>query len=322
MLDPMAPAGAEVMLQELALECGRVSSAAELRGAPRALMASCVPFSGFAAAGGLVIELKLWAGHTARALGAADELLEHVRGVGLASLARYLAALRISVLVETGRVGEVERVWRLERLPEDTGGCVDLTGQSWREMEAVACARLRWLAASGRFDDGRRLARELRSVAVERCLRRTLMRALVLSVVLEQRAGEPESAAGHLEEFLSLFAESPYAWPLMRERAICEPVVATFLDRNPDSRHRESARSLLAAIRGVDDVRDLVLSERERAVLVRLGEQRDKQIAVALGLTVDGVRYHMRKLFTRLGVRTRADAVRRAGELGLILDDS
>ena len=321
-LDPMAPAGAEVMLQELALECGRVSSAAELRGAPRALMASCVPFSGFAAAGGLVIELVLRAGRTARALASADELLEHVRGVGLASLARYLAALRVSVLVEAGRVGEVERAWRLERLPEDSGGCVDLTGQSWREMEAVACARLRWLVASGRFDDGRRLARELRSVAVERCLRRTLMRALALSVVLEQRAGEPESAAGYLEEFLSLFAESPYAWPLMRERAICEPVVASFLDRNPDSQCRESARSLLAAMRGVDDVRDLVLSERERAVLVRLGDQRDKQIAVALGLTVDGVRYHMRKLFTRLGVRTRADAVRRAGELGLIPDDS
>ena len=321
-LDPMAPAGAEVMLQELALECGRVSSAAGLRGAPRALMASCAPFSGFAAASGLMLDLMLRAGRTAQALATADELLEHVRDVGLASLARYLAALRISVLVVAGRVGEVERAWRLERLPADSGGCVDLTGQSWREMEAIACARLRWLVASGRFDDGRRLARELRSVADERCLRRTAMRALALSIVLEQRAGEPVSAAGHLEEFLGLFAESPYAWPLMRERAVCEPVLATFLDRNPDSRYRESARSLLAAMRGVDDARDLVLSGRERAVLVRLGSQRDKQIAVALGLTVDGVRYHMRKLFTRLGVRTRADAVRRAGELGLIPDDS
>ena len=146
------------------------------------------------------------------------------------------------------------------------------------------------------------------------------LRVLLAIAYFEDRSYS--EAAGHLEEFLSLFAESPFAWPLMRERAICEPVVASFLDRNPDSRYRESARSLLAAIRGVDDARDLVLSERERAVLVRLGDQRDKQIAAALGLTADGARYHMRKLFTRLGVRTRADAVRRAGELGLIPDDS
>ena len=320
--DPMAPLGAEVMLQELALERGKVSSAAKLRGVPRALMTQCVPFSGFAAASGLVIELMLQAGRTAQALATANELLEHVRGVGLTSFARYVAALRTSVLVVAGRVGDAERAWRSENLPEDSEGCVDLTRQGWREMEAVACAHLRCLVARERFDDGRRLARELRSVAVERRLRRTRMRALALSIVLERRAGDLRSAAEQLEAFLGLFAESPYAWPLVRERAACEPVVTTFLDRNPDSPYRESARSLLAAMRGRDDMRDLVLSERERTVLVRLRDERDKQIAVALGLTVNGVRYHMRKLFAKLGVGTRADAVRRARELGLIPDDS
>ena len=321
-LEPMTTVGAEVMLQELALERGEVSPATEPHRVPQALMAKCVPFSGLAAASGVVIELKLRAGRTVEALATANELLEYVRTVGLTSLARHLAVLRISVLVDAGRVGEAERAWRLENLPEDLEDCVDLTGQGWREMEAVACARLRCLVATERFDDGRRLARALSSVAVERRLRRTLMRALALSIVLERRAGELESAAGHLEEYLSLFAESPYAWPLVRERATSEPVVTMFLERNPDSPYRESARALLATIRRVVDVRDLVLSERERTVLAELGAQRDKQIAAALGLTVDGVRYHMRKLFTKLGVRTRADAVRRARELGVIPDDS
>ena len=275
-LDPVSPTVAEVMFQELALECSRVSSAAELRGVPKALMTNGVPFSAFAAASGLVIELKLRAGRIDQALTAADELLAYVRGAGLTSLARYLAVLRISVLVVAGRVRDAERAWRLENLPKDSEGCVDLTGQGWREMEAVACARLRCLIASERFDEGRGLARELRSVAGERRLRRTLMRALALSIVLEQRAGELESAVGHLEEYLSLFAESPYAWPLVRERAICEPVVTMFLDQSPNSPYQESARSLLAAIRRVDDVRDLVLSERERTVLLRLAGQRDK----------------------------------------------
>ena len=146
------------------------------------------------------------------------------------------------------------------------------------------------------------------------------MRALALSVVLEQRAGEPASAVGHLEEFLTLFAESPYAWPLVQERANCAAVVTRFLDLNPGSPYRETARSLLAAMRRVDGGPQLVLSERERDVLRRLEGERDKQIAAELGLTVTGVRYHLRKLFTKLNVRTRAEAVRRARELGLIPD--
>ena len=322
LLDPVSAPLAEVMLRELALECNRVSSAAALRDVPGALMKYGVPYSTFATASGLAIELRLRGRRIDQALTVADGLLEFVRDAGLTSLARYLAALRVSVLVIAGRVGDAGRAWRLEGLPEDSKGCVDLTGQGWREMEAVSSARLRCLTASERFAEGRVLARELRAVAVERRLRRTLMRALALSVVLEQRAGEPETAVGHLEEFLSLFAESPYAWPLVQERAVSTAVVTRFLDLNPGSPYRETARSLLAAMRGVDHRRRLVLSERERNVLRRLEGQRDKQIAAALGLTVSGVRYHLRKLFTKLNVRTRVEAVRRARELGLIPGDS
>ena len=322
LLDPVSAPLAEVMLQELALECNRVSSAAALRNVPSALMKYGVPFSSFATASGLAIELRLRRRRIDQALTVADGLLEFVRDAGLTSLVRYLAALRISVLVIAGRVGEAERAWRLEGLPEDSKGCVDLTGQGWREMEAVSCARLRCLTARERFEEGRVLARELSAVAAKRRLRRTLMRALALSVVLEQRAGEPASAVGHLEEFLTLFAESPYAWPLVQERANCAAVVTRFLDLNPGSPYRETARSLLAAMRRVDGGPQLVLSERERDVLRRLEGQRDKQIAAELGLTVTGVRYHLRKLFTKLNVRTRVEVVRRARELGLIPDDS
>ena len=320
LLDPVSAPLAEVMLRELALECNRVSSAAALRNVPGALLKYGVPFSSFATASGLAIELRLRRRRIDQALTVADGLLEFVRDAGLTSLVRYLAALRISVLAIAGRVGDAGRAWRLEGLPEDSQGCVDLTGQGWREMEAVSSARLRLLTASERFEEGRVLARELRSVAAERRLRRTLMRALALSVVLEQRAGEPESAVGHLEEFLNLFTESPYAWPLVQERADSTAVVTRFLDLNPGSPYRETARSLLAAMRGVDGGPRLVLSERERDVLRRLEGERDKQIAAELGLTVTGVRYHLRKLFTKLNVRTRVEAVRRARELGLIPD--
>ena len=75
-------------------------------------------------------------------------------------------------------------------------------------------------------------------------------------------------------------------------------------------------------MRRLDDGPEPVLSQREKDVLRRSESQRDKQIAAELGLTVDGVRYHLRKVFAKLGVARRAEAVSRARELGLLADDA
>lgn len=322
LVDPLAAAGAEIMLRELRLEHGRSSSAAEQRRVPIALIKHGLPFSGFAAACSLLIEQSLQAGLVHQALTRTDELLDYTRGAGLTSLARYVAAVRVSVLVIAGRLRDAERAWRLADLPSESTACTDLTGQGWREMEAISCARLRWLTATRRFGEARDLARHLRDVAVERQLKRTLMRATVLSIVLEQRAGDPESAMAHLEDYLDLFAETPYAWPLLQEQAVCRAAMASFLERHSESPYRETAQSLLPAMRRTDEVRGLLLSKREHAVLQLLEGRLDKQIGAELGLTAHGVRYHLRRLFTKLGVTSRAAAVRRGRQLGVIPDDS
>ena len=142
-------------------------------------------------------------------------------------------------------------------------------------------------------------------------------------MALEHRAAEPEAAAGHLREFLQVFTDTAYARPLVREREDCDGLsLAAFLDSVPDSAYRETAQSLLAAMRRADDTPLPVLSEREREVLRRFEQrQRDNQIAAALGLSTYGVRYHIRSLFAKLEAHTRADAVRRARELGLFHSD-
>ena len=317
-LDDGPAAIARVLLHELALECHRLGAAEELRSVPRALVKGGTPFSAYLAASVAVIDLRLVKDGVEAALGAVDGMLEYVRGAGLPALVRHLSALRVSVLVSAGRASEAERAWRLEELPEAPEGCLDLSGQSWRDMEALSCARLGLLIAGGWFDAARRFAAELRAVADGRGLRRTLMRGLALSMVLEQRAGESAAATSHLEAFLRLFAETPYVRPLIREHEACAAVVTAFLESGAESPHRETAQSLLAAMNRVDAVRPPELSEREKEVLERLGRLQDKQIAAELGLTVHGVRYHLRKLFTKLGADTRVDALRRARELDLI----
>ena len=313
---------ARVHLHELALECHRLGAVEELRSVPGALVKSGTPLQAYHAASGAIVDLRLVKDGVEAALGAAGEMLEHVRAAALPALVRHLSALRVSVLASAGRVAEAERAWRLEELPEALEGCLDLNGQTWREMEALSCARLGLLIAGGRFDVARSFAAELRKVADGRGLRRTLMRVLALSMVLERRAGDAVAAAGHLEAFLRLFAETPYVRPLIREREACAAAVTEFLESGAESPHRETAQLLLAAMQRVDAVRPPKLSERETEVLVRLGRLQDKQIAAELGLTGHGVRYHLRKLFAKLGANTRGDALRRARELDLMPDES
>ena len=77
--DPMAVAGAAIMLRELQLECNPASSAAEPRRVPLALVKQGMPFSGFAAACSVLIERHLRAGRIRRALTQTEELLDHTR---------------------------------------------------------------------------------------------------------------------------------------------------------------------------------------------------------------------------------------------------
>ena len=321
MLDAVPAAICRVLLQELALECDRAAPGAALARVPEALATGSSPFSAYAAGAGAAVELRLRDEGVDGALAAADEMLDYVREARLPALVRYVSALRVSLLAIAGRIGDGEEAWALDDLPEEAADCLDLAGQSWREMEALSCARLRLTIGRERFEAGRGFADELRAVAAARGLRRTLMRALALSVVLEHRAGEAAAAAGHLEAYLRLYAETPYAWPLVRERADCAQLVAAFLVSAPDATGKEAARSLLTAMERADDPRQPALSAREKEVLQRLEGQRDKEIAAALGLSEYGVRYHIRKLFAKLGARNRAEAVRRAREMGLVPDE-
>ena len=101
--------------------------------------------------------------------------------------------------------------------------------------------------------------------------------------------------------------------------AIGQP--AALVQAGPDTGAAEAARSLLASMWRVDAPAGTSLNARELDVLRRLETQPDKRIAAELGLSTFGVRHHIRKLFVKLGVRKRGEAVRRARELGLLADE-
>ena len=252
------------------------------------------------------------------AIAVVDHMWEHARRTELSALARYLSALSVSVLARAGRVGEAGHRWRSSNLPEAVADCLELGGQTWREMEALSCARVRLLMSEGELAAGRRLTHGLIDVAASRGLKRTVMRALVLAMALEEQGGDREAACAHLARFLPLFAETGYALAPVSDAEVLIPVLQTFLNTHPDTPFSNAAESLVSALshRGADIVPRL--TTREEEVLQRLEMQRDKEIAAALGLTPDGVRYHIRKLFMKLKAQDRAMAVRRARTLGML----
>ena len=319
--EPVWAAIAQVLIRELDLERGCLGSSSQPPGVPAALTKSGTPFQAYAAASDVAVGTALDESGPERALALLDKMAEFVLGARLIPLARVLAATRVSLLIDAGRVGEAEQFWRSESLLGDAPACLGLKDQSWREMEALGCAWLRLKIASKRFDAARCFAAELRSAAGARGLRRTQMRALALSVVLEEDAGHRPDADAHLAELLALFVETDYARSAILERRSCAPVVERYIADVGDSPLRAAAQSLLSAMRRADADRILKLSTREREILWRLDGQGDKAIAAELGITIYGVRYHLRSLFSKLSVRTRGEAVRRARELGLISGD-
>jgi len=265
-------------------------------------------------------ELDLELAGVDHAIATLDEMWEHARRMELTALGRFLAAKYVSVLSDAGRTGQAEQLWRTTGLPTDHAGCVDLAGQTWREMESVSCARIRVLTALGRFEAGRTLVRELVNVACDRGLKRTWFRALALSTALEVRAGNDEAAAAALKAYLEMHGGAGYDRPLVQVGGAVTGLLGQFAESLPAGTLASTAKRLWSSVRRANGDESPQLTRKQKDVLARLAIQRDEDIANALGLTIHGVRYHVRNIFHELRVSNRDEAVRRARSLGILPD--
>ena len=267
----------------------------------------------------IIAEVTQYAAGVDEALAILAEMTEHARLTKRQPLVRYLAALRVAMLCGDGRVAEAERAWRAEALPSSDDGCLDMQMMDWREMEMIACARLRLYIACGAYEAGREFADLLLHAAGARRLVRTAMRVRAMAMALERQAGDMDAACAHLETFLQLYAATDYARPILREGDSSREVLERLLAAHPDSPFQAAATGLLLMI-SRDQRKDMIssFSERELALLKLLPDLRDKQIAAELSISREGVRYHLRRIFAKLGTHNRRDTVRQARAIGLL----
>ena len=320
--DPGPSMLADVLASELDLERNRTAQLARRAHKPEGALAGAGATGDFlfaaAEAGAALAERD--GGHAAALAGIGDALLFAGR-TGRATLVRCLSALRVSTVVSDGRPAQAARLWTEAGFPVRLADCAELATQTWREMEAVACAGLRLATAERRFAEGRELAEAALSACRERDLVRTRGRVLALAMALEHAAGNPHGARALLKEFLPLFADTGYVRPMVGERAAALAVLADLDRAGTEAALAPATDALRDALAEVPAERAAAvpsLTARENEILARLEHWQDKEIASALRLSAAGVRYHVSSLFRKLGVRGRFEAVHRARSLGLL----
>ena len=315
--DPWLIANVEVQIQELELEANRMPADTDAAQYARGFKRGGTWIQHYAAAAEVALALAFDEGGSKEALSVLDGLWAHARETELPMLCRLLAALRVSILADAGFPDEADRTWKAASLPDADADCLDLDHLSWRELEALGCARLSVLTARGDHDAGRGFAEAMLRVASDRGLVRTELRVLARQLRLEVRAGADTAAEACLARFLALYAQAGYARCMIAAGEPAKAVLERFASTPPDRALGTAAERLLAEIHAGTSGAPR-FSGDQMAVLRRLSGAQDKQIASALGLTSHGVRYRLRGIFRKLGVTNRADAVRRARALGIL----
>jgi ATP/maltotriose-dependent transcriptional regulator MalT len=180
--------------------------------------------------------------------------------------------------------------------------------RAWADGAAAAVSRLRTV-------EGRLAHRDGRVEEARACLRHAVQLAEAwgepsIEVSAHVALAEAELAAGDRPAARSALARA-------QDIAQAEPVTPAARDRLAAVAERLGRGSAAAARRAGDLVEEL--TDRELSILRMLpGSATQREIGAALFLSINTVKSYTRSLYRKLGVAGRADAVRRARELGII----
>jgi LuxR family transcriptional regulator, maltose regulon positive regulatory protein len=226
---------------------------------------------------------------------------------------------------------------------DDPGGAVPVAERLLRQhpltnrTQRVAALELavRAKSATGDADGARVHLEELRSVAQAVPTSPLRAAASFCDGVVAASAGDHESAAVAFEDAIALFAASDAPYELGRARTELARSLAELgrrdlarreasaaiavLERTGASVLRNRAQELLDSLVAEGRPPAGALTRRERQVLRLIaGGMRDGDIADALSLSQHTVHRHVSNIHAKLGCSTRAAAVAKASQLGML----
>lgn len=240
------------------------------------------------------------------ALRVIGELRARLLGQGLLCVDGLLRALEAIYTLRGGDIDGAEAIARSLSTDADHAPwrTRDMTRQA---LILVDLARGRSQAAADRaaamIEDGR---------LGERLV--TMLRGLILAALAREQSGDPEGAADEMAKAVHhAFAEEIVS-PFVEEGAAVRRIVERVAARDVSPLERRHAEAILKALR----VRPQYLSpdalnDREAEIVAHLAEgASNKLIARRLGLTDNTIKFHLKKIYAKLGVSSRKAAVARA----------
>jgi len=249
----------------------------------------------------------------------AQEALELASSEGLERLEDYLHGVCF-VLLASGQAPGEARAYALRHLPPTR---LDLQQQdlTWRERELRARVRCGLALLDGEPDLALQEGEALTAFGLGFEMPRLTVHGFVCQAEARLASGAAAEADRCLEVALDLAGSDGNVRPLLRgSEAVKARLSALLVQRSDEA---DWAVYLLSR---TDDRSPMLLqafTPREQEIMRLLADGLpDKLIARAVCLSAHGVRYHLKRIYAKLDVKNRTEAVARAREHGMLTEES
>jgi LuxR family maltose regulon positive regulatory protein len=259
------------------------------------------------------LALRLWMSEGGPAvLAFLEDARQRAQRRGIEALPDFLTCLEIEYRARIGDVAEAEKLtadFDLGAHANPVGALAETLG--WREREAALHAAIRLAIARQAWDAALALARSLaRTGQSGGRLKAEIKGHIFCALIQGARGSGPGAAASLLKAVLLAYPEG-FVAPFSEEGTTLDVPIEALMTENIDAyarRHLETIRRTIGSSMARPDSE--LLNLREREIVGHLAEGlSNKVIARRMGITDHTVKFHLKKIFSKLEVSRRRDAV-------------
>lgn len=238
---------------------------------------------------------------------------DRAQRVGLEALPDFVSFLQVEYLARSGQTAAaVELADRIGLETIAQGDDAIAAERSWRERDGAVRAHIRLAIAAGRPADALASAQWMARTGMQGGRLQSEIKGLIFSALIHAAAKEDDQAAADLLRAVLLAYPEGFVAPFAEEGEALMPLIRTLLaDAEMDAyarRHLDEVRRAITSAMARTEGNQL--NAREREIVRHLAEGlSNKVIARRMGITDHTVKFHLKKVFSKLEVSSRRAAV-------------